>query len=223
LARLIDIGLERIADILMDMAILSEKSVTVSIESYVTGNVQTDDIRMWSEEIRQLQDDVSELAVDIIARYQPVASDLRFVKAAMEIGYGFSRVGRYAYDIAEVLEACGDLSKCDKGPVELTSKTTKEMIRMSVDAFATRDVELAKNVQKLDDFVDDKFRESIDRAVHGKNAEEKCAISEALIMRYLERISDHSSYIGDSVIYIVTGERGRESNRVLKSARGGEF
>lgn len=208
MARLIDIGLERLSDILMDMALLSEKSVSVSIESYISGKVETSDIRMWSDEIRQLQDDVSELAVDIIARYQPVASDLRFVKAAMEIGYGFSRLGRYAYDIAEVLEACGDLSECDKSSVELTSKTTKEMIRMSVDAFASRDVELAKNVQKLDDFVDDKFREAVDRAVHGKYVNEKCAISEVLVMRYLERISDHSSYIGDSVIYIATGDRG---------------
>jgi len=191
----------------MEMAALSEKSVNAAIEAYVSGIKQIENIRNWSEEIRQLQDDVSELAVDIIARYQPVASDLRFVKAAMEIAYGFSRFGRYAYDIAEVLELGGDLSICDKGAVELTAKTTKEMIRMSVDAFANRDVELAKSVQKLDDFVDEKLRETFDRAVHGRYPEVKCALSESLIMRYLERISDHSSYIGDSVIYIVTGER----------------
>jgi phosphate transport system protein len=207
LARLIDIGLERVSDILMEMASLSEKSVSAAIDAYVKGKAEVEEIHSWSEEIRQLQDDVSELCVDIIARYQPVASDLRFVKAAMEIAYGFSRFGRYAYDIADVLELCGDLGGCDKSVVELTSKTTKEMIKMSVDAFANRDVELAKNVQKLDDFVDDKFRESVDRAVHGKIQDAKCMISESLILRYLERISDHSSYIGDSVIYIVTGER----------------
>lgn len=191
----------------MDMAVLSEQSVNASIEAYTSGEIQTEEIRGWSEEIRTLQDDVSELAVDIIARYQPVASDLRFIRAALEIAYGFSRYGRYAYDIAEVLDMCGDLSTCDKSSVELTAKTTKEMIRMSVDAFANRDVELARNVQKLDDFVDDKLRESVDRAIHEKYSDVKCAISEVLIMRYLERISDHSSYIGDSVIYIVTGER----------------
>lgn len=191
----------------MEMASISEKSVSAAIEAYAKGKIQPGEIRSWSEEIRQLQEDVSELAVDIIARYQPVASDLRFIKASMEIAYGFSRFGRYAYDIAEILELCGDLSGCDKSTVELTSKTTIEMIRMSIDAFANRDIELAKNVQKLDDFVDDKFRESVDRAVHGKFQETKCAVSESLILRYLERISDHSSYIGESVIYIVTGER----------------
>jgi len=207
LARLIDIGLERISDILMEMASLSEKSVSASIDAYIHGNAKPDEIRSWSDEIRQLQDDVSELAVDIIARYQPVASDLRFIKAAMDIAHGFLRFGRYAYDIVQVLELCGDLSGCDKHIVELTSKTTKEMIRMSVDAFANRDVELARNVQKLDDFVDDKMREAIDRDIHTNHQDVKCAISEVLVMRYLERISDHSSYIGDSVMYIVNGER----------------
>jgi len=207
LARLIDIGLERVSDILMDMANLSEKSVSAAIESYITGRARIEEIRSWSEEIRQLQDDVSELCVDIIARYQPVASDLRFVKAAMDIAYGFSRFGRYAYDIVDVLELCGDLTTCDKSIVELTSKTTREMLKMSVDAFANRDIELAKNVQKMDDFVDDKFREAIDRSIHATTENVKCAVSESLILRYLERISDHASYIGDSVLYIVTGER----------------
>ncbi|HYB03079.1 MAG TPA: PhoU domain-containing protein [Nitrososphaerales archaeon] len=207
MARLIDIGLERVSDILMDMANLSEKSVSAAIESYITGRARIEEIRSWSEEIRQLQDDVSELCVDIIARYQPVASDLRFVKAAMDIAYGFSRFGRYAYDIVDVLELCGDLTTCDKSIVELTSKTTREMLKMSVDAFANRDIELAKNVQKMDDFVDDKFREAIDRSIHATTENVKCAVSESLILRYLERISDHASYIGDSVLYIVTGER----------------
>ncbi len=207
MARLIDIGLERVSDILMEMANLSEKSVSAAIDSYMTGKPRIEEIRAWSVEIRQLQDDVSELCVDIIARYQPVASDLRFVKSAMDIAYGFTRFGRYAYDIVDTLELCGDLTSCDKSRVELTAKTTREMLKMSVDAFASRDVELAKNAQKMDDFVDDKFREAIDNDVHAKDEQAKCAVSETLILRYLERISDHSSYIGDAVLYIVTGER----------------
>lgn len=207
MARLIDVAVERLTSMLMDMATLSERSVTTSIEAYRDGKNLTQEIHSWSEELRMLQDDVSELSVDIIARFQPVASDLRFLRAAMEIAYGFSRFGRYAFDIAEVLETWGDLSKCDHSVVELTAKTTKEMIRMSIDAFANRDVELAKNIKKLDDFVDEKYREHVDGMIHNPNLDVKCAMSTALILRYLERISDHSSYIGDSVVYIVTGEK----------------
>lgn len=202
-----DLGLERLSSMLMDMASLSEKAVTTSIEAYVQGNNRIEEIRSWSEELRVLQDEVSELAVDIIARFQPVASDLRFIRASMEIAYGFSRFGRYAYDIAEVLEMWGDLSRCDHSIVEITAKTTKEMIRMSIEAFANRDIELAKNVKKLDDFVDEKYREHVDKMIHNPSPDVTCAMSAALILRYLERISDHSSYIGDSVVYIVTGEK----------------
>lgn len=202
-----DIALDRLSSMLMDMAALAEKAVNTSIEAYVEGKNEMDEIRSWSGELRMLQDDVSELAVDIIARFQPVASDLRFVRAAMEIAYGFSRFGRYAFDIAEVLEMWGDLSKCDHSIVEITAKTTKEMIRMSIEAFASRDVELAKNVEKLDDFVDEKYREHVNKMIHDESRDVRCAMSTALILRYLERISDHSSYIGDSVVYIVTGEK----------------
>ena len=76
----------------------------------------------------------------------------------MEIAYGFSRFGRYALDISEVLEIFGSQSACDLSTVESAAKTTMEMIRMSIDSFTNRDVELAKQIAPLDDYVDDKYR-----------------------------------------------------------------
>ena len=206
MTRLMEVGLERISNMLLDMATLSEKSVSTAIQAYKENREVTQEIRRWSDELRLLQDEVSELAIELITKYQPVASDLRFIKASMEIAYGFSRFGRYAFDIAEVLEMWGDLSHCDHTLVDITSKATFEMIRMSIDAFSNRDVELARNVEKLDDFVDDKYREHINRMINDKDIDVRCAMSAALILRYLERIADHSSYIGDSVVYIVTGQ-----------------
>lgn len=206
MARLMEVGLERISNVLLEMATLAEKSVSTAIQAYKENKAVTEEIRKWSEDLRLLQDDVSELAIELITKYQPVASDLRFVKASMEIAYGFSRFGRYAFDIAEVLEMWGDLSNCDHTLVDITAKTTFEMIRMSIDAFSNRDVDLAKNVEKLDDFVDDKYREHVHKMINDGELDVRCAMSAALILRYLERIADHSSYIGDSVVYIVTGE-----------------
>ena len=100
----------------------------------------------------------------------------------------------------------GDQSKCDHTTVELTGKTTKEMIRMSIDAFTNRDAELGKNVKKLDDYVDEKYRMHIAKIISDPSPK-KCDISAMLILRYLERIADHSSYIGESVVFIVTGEK----------------
>jgi phosphate transport system protein len=201
-----DERMENLSSILSSMAVLSEKSVATSIDAYIVGKNVSEDIRAWSDELRRNEEEVSEIALELIARYQPVASDLRFIKASMEIAYGFSRFGRYALDIIEVLEMFGDQSACDHTTVELTGKTTKEMIRMSIDAFTNRDEELAKNIQKLDDYVDEKYRTHVAKIINDP-APKKCDISAILILRYLERISDHSSYIGESVVFIVTGQK----------------
>ena len=150
---------------------------------------------------------MNELGIEIIARYQPVATDLRFIQSCMEISYGFSRLGRYALDIAEVLDTVGNVPNCDHSMVELTAKTTEEMIRMSIDAFTKKDVDLAKSIANMDDYVDEKYRASVSNAIKQPNQDIKCAISTILVMRYLERIADHCAYIGESVVYIVTGER----------------
>jgi len=203
-----DMGLERISDLLSQMAELSEKSVTTAIDAYLAGNNPTEQIREWSDQLRKAEDDVSDLTIEVIARYQPVASDLRFIKASMEVSYGFSRLGRYALDIAEVLDMFGgSLLKCDHEVVELTAKTTKEMIRMSIDAFTNRDVDLAKNIPELDDYVDEKYRSNMQTLLKNPNQDMNCAVSTTLILRYLERIADHAAYVGESVVYIVTGER----------------
>ncbi|NAL78402.1 PhoU domain-containing protein, partial [Nitrososphaera sp. AFS] len=94
MTRLLDLGIDRIRTIIMDMAKLSEQSVFASIESYDKGTKIKKQIFEWSERLRVLQDESSDLAIELIARYQPVATDLRFIRSCMEISYGFSRFGR---------------------------------------------------------------------------------------------------------------------------------
>lgn len=200
-----DLALERLSDILLNMAAISEKSVSMAIHSYTSGESESEEIRNASDELLRDEEDVSELALELIARYQPVASDLRFIKASMEIAYGFMRFGRYALDIAEVLEIFGSQAACDHTTVENTARATMEMLKMSIDAFTERDAELAKKIAPLDDYVDDKYRSHVAEIVRDPNPS-KCQISAMLILRYLERISDHAASIGESVLYIVTGE-----------------
>ncbi len=66
-----DIGLEKLRNMVLDMAELSQNTVSTSIDAYVQGRDLRDRIYSWSEELRMLQDEVSELAVELIARYQP--------------------------------------------------------------------------------------------------------------------------------------------------------
>jgi phosphate transport system protein len=202
-----DLGLEKLRNMVLDMAELSDNTVSTAIDAYVQGKDLRERIYNWSEELRMLQDEVSELAVEIIARYQPVASDLRFIKSSMEIAYGFSRFGRYAHDISDVFGVFGDLSTCDKTAIERVGDQAKDMIRLSIKAFTERNVEMASKLQKMDDVVDNAYLDFVRRSGTSPASDLKCMISGTLILRYLERIADHATYVGESVAYIVSGER----------------
>jgi phosphate transport system protein len=197
----------------MDMANLSVRSVDTAIESYEKGTGSKDQIFQWSEELKILQDEATELAMELIARYQPVATDLRFIRSCMEISYGFSRFGRYAYDIMDIISTMGELSHCDKSPVLEMASTAREMIHLSVTALQSQDKGAAEKLYSMDDTVDALYRKYLRELITPSNKKEmkemlgdpRCYISTLLILRYLERISDHACYIGDSVHYIVTG------------------
>ena len=108
-----DMGEERLSSAIVDMANLAQDSVVKALEAYEKGQKATDVARKRAAQLSQLSAEVEELGVDLLARYQPVATDLRFIKSCLEIAYGFSRFARYAYDISLVLETYGDLSACD--------------------------------------------------------------------------------------------------------------
>lgn len=203
MARLMDMGLNQLNAMLLDMSTLSQLAVTASLDAYSQGG-RGGEVRKMALRLQSLHRQVSDLSMEVIARYQPVASDLRFIKACFEISYGFFRYGRYALDIVEVLEIFGDLGKCDRSAVEDTAKVTQEMIRMSAEAFARRDVNLARKISSMDDTVDESYRTNL-RKVMEEKTNLKCSLSGTLILRYLERIADHATYIGESVDYIVTG------------------
>ena len=201
--RLMDIGLDRLNSLMLDMATLSQQAVAASIDAYSKGG-RASEVKEMSNRLQSLHRQVSDLSMEMIARYQPVATDLRFLKACLEISYGFFRYGRYALDITEVLDMFGDLSKCDRTFVVETARKTQEMIRMSSEAFARRDVEMARRIPAMDDAVDESYRENVRKTIQGKG-NLKCSMSSALILRYLERIADHATYIAESVDYIATG------------------
>ncbi len=208
--RLMEIGLERLTKLVLEMATLSEITVNRAIESYSRGINVRNEVFARSEQLELLQDDVNDLATEIIARYQPVASDLRFITSAMEIGYGYSRLGRYAYDIADVLSIFRDLKVCDKSEAELAGKNVAEMIRVSIKAFAERDIIQAGRLKAMDDVVDDLYRNYLKKLTKKGDEEMKCYISGTLVLRYLERIADHAEDVGEAVVYTVTGKRVRK-------------
>ena len=191
------------------MGHLSVDLVNSALESYEKGTMLRAQIFEGSEKLRFLQIEVTDFATELIARYQPVAKDLRFIQSFMDASYGFSRFGRYAYDIAEVLDTIGPLPDCDKSQVTIMAKTVKEMIQLSVTSLEKLDKNASQKLYMMDDSVDSIFRNYLKKAItqtKKKNYEPRCYISALLILRYLERISDHACYIGDCVHYVVTAD-----------------
>ena len=153
------------------MASIAEKTVLKAITSYKEDTLETTkEIFESSSKLRFLQDEVSELAIELIARFQPVATDLRYIKSCMEISYGFSRFGRYAYDIIAALEIFGPLKLCDKSSVISMSETVLEMMNTGVSALRLRDNSLSKKIYEMEDFVDILFKKSLrEFAIHPNN------------------------------------------------------
>ena len=202
-----DMGLSRLQSAVVDMANLAQESVMKAIQAYTKGERITQEALKRANELSTLAAEVDELAVELLARYQPVATDLRFIKSCLEIAYGFSRFGRYAWDIAQVLDIYGDLSECDKSLVQNLSAKVSKMIETSIESFKTRDAKLARSLRLEDDQVDKTYLDYNKQLAAGTSIPVKCALTSLLVLRYLERIADHACYIGDSVIYITTATK----------------
>jgi len=201
-----DMGLERLSNAIGDMGNLAQDSVMKAIQAYARGEKITQEAVTRAHQLSTVANEVEEIAMELLVRYQPVATDLRFIKSCLEIAYGFQRFGRYALDIAQVLEIFGDLSQCDKTGVEEMSNKVAHMINTSIQSFKSKDTKMARSLRHEDDQVDKMYLDQI-RRISKANDQVKCALASTLVMRYLERIADHACYIGDSVIYIVTGSK----------------
>ena len=171
------------------MANIAQDTVIKAIGSYKEDNLEaTKEIFESSTKLRFLQDEVSELAIELIARFQPVATDLRYIKSSMEISYGFSRFGRYAYDIITALEIFGPLKLCDKSSVIHMSENVLEMMNTSVSALRLLDNSMSNKIYEMEDFVDIMFKKNLRESAKiikpdNVYSDNRCNISSALIFK----------------------------------------
>lgn len=199
--RLLDMAEEKILNMLNDAAQLALKAVDLAIAVY-KGEGKARDVRELASTIHQIHDEVVELAMEAIARFNPVATDLRLLRTAMEAAYDLYRIARYAYDVAETAEALG--VKCPTERVEKTTQVVKEMTQKAVGMILRRDPAPLQEVRKLDDeVVDREYREALAAAIQNPTP---CAVVETLALRFLERASDHAVYMAEKAHYLATGQ-----------------
>ncbi len=210
LRRLLDVGISNLANLMHDMSKIAQECVKVAIDSYLEDKDVVNYVYTKAQELTMLKDEVNDLAIELMIRYQPLASDLRYISSCIEVAYDFVRFARYAYDIAQVRVQFGSLDVCDKSSIARMAKIVSDMLANSINAFNNKDISLAKMLVEMDDEVDSLYKDSLNMMIKSsKDVEIRCILANLLVIRYLERIADHTVYISELVRYIVSGERVR--------------
>jgi len=207
---MIDTSLEQLANMLNRMGEMAYKTASMSFNSYIESKNGYAEVQDLSDTLVLMAEDAEDKAFEVIARFQPVASDLRILKSYMKITYDFTRYGRYALDIMQIYERLGGLKECEdwiKVVIEDMSEKVLSMVRMSVESLRNHDIKLAKTLSEKENQVDEIYLKYLSRLVEKAPATNRCTISSVLVVRYLERIADHATYIGESIIYLATGEK----------------
>jgi len=162
------------------------------------------------DEIDLLSLRVEEGCVETLIREQPVASDLRFVVAAIHMNSDVERSGDL---VANIAKAVGRLQGAhpDHHVRDLVARMSSEaqtLLRRASESFVTRDAELAASIDELDDLLDDLHYRYIQHVISDArrgDLDPQQSLQLALVGRFYERIGDHAENIGERVRYIVDG------------------
>lgn len=160
-------------------------------------------------QIDQMEVDVEEECLKMLALYQPVAIDLRFIITALKINNDLERIGDLSVNIAERAEFLADQEPVDMPfDFETMAGKTQAMVRLSIDALVNMDCHLAQQVCASDDEVDQINKEMYDLVKQSilKHPEQIESLIHLLsASRHLERIADHATNIAEDVIYMAEG------------------
>jgi phosphate transport system protein len=176
-------------------------------------------------EIDEVEVEVEEECLKILALHQPVAVDLRFITAVIKINSDLERIGDEAVNIAQRVRTIAKRPKLDIpfDYSEMTEKTAS-MLKMSLDALVNLDLDLAVQVCVLDDEVDafeEQAYNAIKQAIKDNPGRVAYLTNLFLISRHLERIADHATNIAEDVIYMIEGEIVRHGKLLKESERIG--
>jgi phosphate transport system protein len=195
---------------LLEMGGLVESGVHNSVLSLIRHDESlAQEVLRNEARINQMEIEVDDFAVGLMALYQPMARDLRFLTAAIKINADLERMGDLAVNIVERA-----LSLIYQPPVKplidipQMAKLVESMVRRSLDSFVKRDSELARAVLLSDDAVDE-LRDAIYHELIDFMERDSRTVSRSVdlmfVARNLERIADHATNIAEDVLYLVQG------------------
>lgn len=208
MSRLLDTGLEQLTTILFKMGEVAQRAINIAVEGFIEGENVGEEVNELSELLVTMTVSAEDKAFELIVKYQPVASDLRIINSYIKIAYDMERYGRYAWDISFTHRKLANSNECVQSTdlMEKITKKTLQMVDTSIRALRDNDGEMAKTLAKTENEVDEIYSAYLD-LLSKAPPKTKSLVCNLLVVRYLERIADHATYIGESIVYIATGEK----------------
>ncbi|KZE66433.1 PhoU family transcriptional regulator [Fictibacillus phosphorivorans] len=204
--------LEEMKQAIVQISKLTEEALELSVDALKNQDLDKAlQIIENDNRINVLEDEINDMAILLIAKQAPVASDLRRIIAAIKISSDIERMADFAVNIAKSTIRIGkeELIK----PLEELPKMAHHainMLRTATKAYIDEDVALAKELGELDDFVDETYGKIIKELLElmTQHPEQLSQISQLLfVCRYIERTADHATNIAESIIFLVKGKR----------------
>jgi phosphate transport system protein len=175
-----------------------------------TDPILADKVRAMDAKVNDMESEIDSNLVQILARRQPAASDLRMVIAISKANTDLERIGDEAAKIARLAKTASEEGESPRGYTETRhiGNQVRLMIREALDSFARLDVEKALQVLQADAEVDREYQTAT-RALMTYMMEDPRYISRMInvlwVLRSLERIGDHARNLAEQVIYMVKG------------------
>ena len=191
------------------MTALVQQIVDQSVESIV--HLDTNLARQAVELDNRIDEEevhIEKQAIDLLARYQPAAGDLRLITTIIKVNGDFERIADCAVNIAQrvpLLASMGDyLVSTD---LRLMANTAVATLRYTINAFNLNELELAQQVLKGDDVLDALYHQIITDSLSSLENEHRANrdLSTIMVAKNLERIGDHCTNIAEDIVYVQSG------------------
>jgi phosphate transport system protein len=203
--------LDNISQSLVDLAEMVSLSMAKASTSILTTDLKlAEEVIASDDKIDSLQHDLDARIIDTIARQQPVASDLRALITALRMSSDLERMGDLAHHVAKICRMRHPESAVPAELLDIIKAMSSAAIRITEKiavVISTRDIDIALEVDKDDDEVDELHRRLISKLTEpGAIFTIEKAIDLTLLGRYFERYSDHAVSVSQRVYFLVKGE-----------------
>lgn len=210
-----DQDLEALRHELLRMGELVKLAIRNAVTALATKDIElARSVMAGDDAIDRMQVEIEDRCIALIARQQPVATDLRVLGTGLKITTDLERIGDHAFDIAKIVLLIGE-EPLVKPLVDIPhmAALAQAMLQDCLQAYLNLDIHLAEKVCRDDEMVDTLYHQ-VFRDLLAYMIKDAATIPQAtqliFVARYLERIADHSTNVAEWVIYLVTGERLRK-------------